>query len=123
MSPTPFQVDATEIDGVRVLAVHGELDLGTAAGLEQPLEAALDVGSDPLLLDLSACEFIDSTGIALIVRTWQRLDGEGAGSRLAIAIGNDQVQRVLAVSGLGDSIPILPGRDAALAALRRSVAD
>jgi anti-anti-sigma factor len=120
MSPAPFQVDSSEVDGVRVVAVHGELDLGTAADLEQSLSAAGD-GEGPLLIDLSACEFIDSTGIALIVRTWQQLDG--AGAVLAIAIGNDQVQRVLAVSGLGDSIPILAGREAGLAALRTNLTD
>jgi anti-sigma B factor antagonist len=122
VSPAPFQVDSSEVGSVRVVSVRGELDLGTAATLEEPLGAALDDGGAPLLIDLSECEFIDSTGIALIVRAWQRLDGDGDGASagLAIAIGNDQVQRVLEVSGLGDSIPIHRGRDAALAALRGS---
>jgi anti-sigma B factor antagonist len=116
--PAPFQADSSEVDGVRVVAVRGELDLGTATALEEPLNAAVSEGESPLLIDLTECEFIDSTGIALIVRAWQRLDNEGASGRLAIAIGNDQVQRVLEVSGLGDSIPIHRGRDAGLAALR-----
>jgi anti-sigma B factor antagonist len=118
--PAPFQADSSEVDGVRVIAVRGELDLGTAPGLERPLGDALGADGSPVLIDLSECEFIDSTGIALIVRAWQRLDGEGTATRLAIAIENDQVQRVLEVSGLGDSIPIHRGRDAGLAALRSS---
>ena len=102
---------------MRVVAVRGELDLATAADLERPLEAALEAG-DSVLIDLGRCEFIDSTGIAMIVRAWQRLEGDGERPRLVICGGNDQVQRVLEVSGVGDSIPILSSRDEGIAALR-----
>ena len=69
-----------------------------------------------MLIDLTECEFIDSTGIALIVRAWQRLDrdadGEGSG-RLVICSGNDQVRRVLEITGLEHSIPVHATRDEA----------
>ncbi|HEX8753658.1 MAG TPA: STAS domain-containing protein [Solirubrobacterales bacterium] len=122
MSPAPFEATAAELeDGVRVIAVRGELDLSTAADLEPPLEEAISTGDASVLIDLSECEFIDSTGIALIVRAWQRLDraaeGEGQG-KVVICSGNEQVRRVLEITGLELSIPILETRDAALAALR-----
>ena len=102
-----------------MVAVRGELDLSTAPELEGPLEAALEGGEAPVLIDLSECEFIDSTGIAMIVRAWQQLDGdEERAGRLVIANRNDQVQRVLEISGLNLSIPIHTSRDAGLAALR-----
>ena len=77
---------------------------------------------DPsILIDLSGCEFIDSTGIALIVRAWQRLDrdagGEGKG-RLAICCSNDQVERLLKITGVESSISMHGNRDSALADLR-----
>ncbi len=98
--------------------MRGELDLGTAPELEGPLEEA--VGADePLLIDLSECDFIDSTGIAMIVRAWQRLaDGDGASQRVVICSGNEQVRRVLEVTGLELSIPLHANREQALAALR-----
>jgi anti-anti-sigma factor len=106
---------------VRVIAVRGELDLSTAADLEAPLEDAIASGDASMLIDLTECEFIDSTGIALIVRAWQRLDrnaeGDGAG-RVVIASQNDQVRRVLEITGLELSIPIHGTRDEGLAALR-----
>jgi anti-sigma B factor antagonist len=101
---------------VRVIAVSGELDLSTAPDLERPLEAAVDGGETPVLIDLSKCEFIDSTGIALIVRAWQRLNGDNAG--LAICCPTDQVRRVLGISGLDRSIPVQDSRDAGVAHLR-----
>jgi anti-anti-sigma factor len=70
-----------------------------------------------VLFDLSECEFIDSTGIALIVRAWKRLDG-GATRRFAISGCNDQVSRILEVTGLEFSIPIHGTREEALSALR-----
>lgn len=118
MAPDPFETLSTEVDGVRVVAVRGELDLSTAPSLEQPLEEAL-ADPRPVIIDLTECEFIDSTGIALIVRTWQRIDADDGDERqLVICSGGDQVQRVLEISGLNLSIPVHPSRDEGLAALR-----
>ena len=122
MTPAPFEATAAQLDdGVRVVAVRGELDLGTASELEGPLDEAIATGDASVLIDLTDCEFIDSTGIALIVRAWQRLDrsadGEGNG-RVVICSYNEQVRRVLEITGLELSIPIHGTRDEALAALR-----
>lgn len=122
MNPAPFEATAAQLDdGVRVVAVRGELDLSTATDLEGPLEDAVSSGDASVLIDLSECEFIDSTGIALIVRTWQRLDvsadGDGSG-RVVISSANEQVRRVLEITGIELSIPIHSTRDQALAALR-----
>lgn len=122
MTPAPFEATAAELeDGVRVIAVRGELDLSTASELEPRLEEAVSDGGASLLIDLTQCEFIDSTGIALIVRAWQRLNraasGDGSG-RVVICSGNEQVRRVLEITGLELSIPIHETRDEALAALR-----
>lgn len=106
---------------MRVIAVRGELDLSNASDLEAPLEEAIASGDASVLIDLTECEFIDSTGIALIVRAWQRLDrgaeGDGSG-RVVISSQNDQVRRVLEITGLELSIPIHGTREEALAALR-----
>ena len=122
MNPAPFEATAAQLeDGVRVIAVRGELDLSTAPEFEPPLEEAIASGDALVLIDLTECEFIDSTGIALIVRAWQRLDrgaeGEGSG-RVVICSANDQVRRVLEITGLELSIPIHETREQALAALR-----
>jgi anti-sigma B factor antagonist len=120
-SPNPFQVGDQELEGIRVITVSGELDLSTAPRLEEPLDAALASGDAKVVIDLSGCEFIDSTGIALIVRAWQRLDGEnetnGTG-HFALCGLSDQVRRLLEVSGLESSLPIFDSCDEARAQLR-----
>ena len=122
MSPTPFEVRSEALeDGVNVLTVLGELDLNTAPELERPLEETLGAKEPSILIDLSGCEFIDSTGIAVIVRAWQRVNGRaenGDGGALVLCCANDQVQRLLKITGVESSISIHPDRDPALAQLR-----
>lgn len=119
MTPGSFEASTAELEGgIRVVSVRGELDLGTAPKLEGPLAEAVGA-EEPLLIDLSECEFIDSTGIAMIVRAWQRLgDGDAPSERVVICSGHDQVRRVLDITGLGTSIPVHESREAALVTLR-----
>jgi anti-anti-sigma factor len=118
VNPAPFEVKVGDLEhGVRTISVRGELDLSTAPELEGPLEEALNSGEGSVLIDLSRCEFIDSTGIALIVRAWQRLDSGANGRTLVLCSQNDQVRRVLEITGLELSIPVHQTRDEALAAL------
>jgi anti-anti-sigma factor len=122
VGPTPFQASASELDGgVRLLSIQGELDLSTASQLEGPLEQAVEAADAAVLIDLAECQFIDSTGIALIVRAWQRVDaaaGNGGKGGLVLCCQNEQVRRVLEVTGLEHSLRVFETRDAALAALR-----
>jgi len=118
-TPNPFELEGEEHEGVYLIAIRGELDLHTAPQLEERLEG-LDAN---VILDLSGCEFIDSTGIGLIVRTWQRLEGDAdgnGGSRLALCGPGDQVRRLLEITGLESSLRTYAERDEALAALRDS---
>lgn len=122
MSPAPFDVRKEQLDGgITAITVQGELDMNTAPQLEQQLEEALADSGASVMLDLCQCEFIDSTGIALIVRSWQRLDraagGEGKG-RLVLCSHNHQVRRLLKITGVESSISMHERRDEALAELR-----
>jgi anti-anti-sigma factor len=123
VNPAPFQVKIGELEhGVRTIYVQGELDLSTAPDLEGPLEQVLESGEGSVLIDLAQCEFIDSTGIALIVRAWQRLDNGDSERALVLCSQNDQVRRVLEITGLELSIPVHLTRDEAIAALNASPA-
>jgi anti-anti-sigma factor len=122
VSPAPFDVRKEQLDGgISAITVQGELDMNTASQLEQRLEEALADSEASIMLDLSQCEFIDSTGIALIVRSWQRLDrnagGDGEG-RLVLCSHNHQVRRLLKITGVESSISMHERRDDALAELR-----
>jgi anti-sigma B factor antagonist len=119
VSLVSFQVESEELEGgIRAIAVRGELDMNTAPDLERKLDEALAGSDASIVLDLSECEFIDSTGIALIVRAWRRLDGGGGEARLVLCCVNHQVRRLLTITGVEGSISMHEQRDAALAELR-----
>ena len=120
MKPTSFAIELQERSGVQVIAIRGELDLHTAPRLEHSLDAVLERDSGALAIDLSACEFIDSTGIALIVRAWRELDGDSKdapGGRFALCGLGDQVQRLFDITGLESMIPMHATLEAALGEL------
>jgi anti-sigma B factor antagonist len=118
VNPVPFEIRHEVLDGgVHAFAVRGELDLDTAPELESALEAALAGDGAAAVIDLGGCEFIDSTGIALLVSAWRQLEGEGGG-RLVLCCLSDQVRRLLEITGVESSISMHAKREDALAALR-----
>lgn len=82
-----------EEDGVRVAAT-GELDLLTADRLERAIHAAEEqVGPGRLVLDYSGLDFIDSTGLQLLLDADVRAAQDGRS--LVIAVGDGEARRVL----------------------------
>ena len=126
MNPVPFEVQREELeDGIRAFTVRGELDMNTAPELEDSLGEIASGEKNQVVLDLTECDFIDSTGIALIVRSWQRLDrgGEAGGDgQLVLCCVNTQVMRLLRITGVDSSISVHDQREAALAELRGGAA-
>jgi anti-anti-sigma factor len=98
-----FEAESQELGGVAVVAVRGEIDLVSAPRLEAAVEEAiLDHGTPrPLLVDLEECTFMDSTGLALLLRAQDRLGEDlavacppaGAPARLLELAARDVVRR------------------------------
>jgi anti-anti-sigma factor len=122
LEPTVFGIESETTQGVHVISLRGELDLATAPELRRILEDELG-GLEPVLLNLSDCEFIDSTGIAVIVRAWQhRLGSDGAsemGGLLGLCAPAKQVSRLLEVTGVDTSITVFETCDEGVAALAK----
>ncbi len=92
-----FRIEATDPeDGVVVIAVSGELDLAVADQFQEAIDRSADASR--VLVDLAECEFLDSTGIAVLIRGREALAADGR--TLAISNPRRQVLRVLDVTGL-----------------------
>lgn len=110
-----FNVSERELQpGCRDIQVAGELDLAVAGELDEVLTAAAG-GCSRLLIGLASCDFIDSSGIAVILRVHSRMAEEG--NRLAVYAPTDQVLRVLSITGLTANGLVFDSADEALAAL------
>ncbi len=113
---TSGEVQTETIDGIPTVIVSGEFDLVLAAAAAPQLNAAIRSGADAVLIDLSAVEFIDSSGLVLLLSTYRLLDR--ADRKLAIVCPNRSAHRILALTRLDRVLPIHDTRDQALAALQ-----
>lgn len=92
---------------VQVLRIVGELDLANAAELEAEMSEAEREGK-MLLLDMRGLEFIDSTGIALLVAAHRRLnDSHALPQRFSVVpSGHEAVCQVLRLTGIDGLLPL-----------------
>jgi stage II sporulation protein AA (anti-sigma F factor antagonist) len=95
----------TEVDGTEaVLLPVGDLDLQTFRRVRDAGTSLLDRGVRRMVVDCSAIAFIDSTGLATLVELTnltERLRG-----RLVLRDPSPILERLLAVTGLHDCLPI-----------------
>jgi anti-sigma B factor antagonist len=76
-SSNSFSATLESLNGSAVVVLVGELDLNTAPVLEGTLDPLLDDGPPEVVIECSGLEFIDSSGIAILVRAQQRLQIRG----------------------------------------------
>jgi anti-sigma B factor antagonist len=95
------------------IEVKGELDLAVADQLESAIDS-ISSDYERVVINLESCEFIDSTGIAVIVAAHQRLKKEER--RLLVCAPGDQVLRILSITGLADDGLVVASVSDALAA-------
>jgi anti-anti-sigma factor len=92
--------------GCREIEVEGELDLAVSDGLRAALDRAT-AQRQHVLVDLGPCDFIDASGLAILVRANRMLRDR---NRQLLVYGvRGQVRRLLAITGLAkDGLPISP---------------
>lgn len=86
-----------------LLTLHGEFDVANCQQLATTI-AGLS-GFRVVVIDLSKLEFIDSTGLGLLVRTHSAR--QSSGQRLVIVEGSGQVRRLLQLTGLSERLDLL----------------
>jgi anti-sigma B factor antagonist len=102
---SPFDVTIEERGDAVHVTLLGELDISNATRLEDDLRR-VEAGSPLLLvLDLSRLEFMDSTGLRLLIGADAR--ARESGRRLVLIRGNEMVQRVLRVTRLDERLEIV----------------
>jgi anti-sigma B factor antagonist len=99
--------------GFVVVAAHGEVDLDTAAGLDQAVRTALR-SCPHLVVDLTQVSFIDSSGLGVLVGA--RRMATALGGEVSLVHPPALVQRILAGTGLRQSFPVYSSLDEAMRA-------
>ena len=81
-----------------VLALAGELDIGTSERFEQELDSLLDAGARRLVVDLLGLTFLGSVGLGLLTRAAKRT--RAIGGECVVVSDDPRVIRVFEITGL-----------------------
>lgn len=108
---TQYRIDP----GTTSIRIEGELDLASVGELRYEADSAINGGSSGLVIDLTTCEFIDSSVLALLVELRQRLNSS-ARARFAV-VADAQPLEVIRITQLDREIPVFATADEAVNAV------
>jgi anti-sigma B factor antagonist len=109
-----FELSEEDTDaGAHVIGLRGEIHLTTAPRLADHLTDAIEIGKTAIVVDMSGVEFIDSTGLSVLLNGL-RLAGQRKG-RLALVCTNPTVLRLFQITNLDSTFDIFDDREKAIA--------
>ena len=113
-----FSLAESELDSrTSVITVAGEVHVSTAPEFSQLLADAIGRGRVHLVLDLSRVDFIDSTGLSVLLNALRRITRRGG--QLVLVCSNPTVLRLFEITRLDTTFDIQPTLDDALNRLKR----
>ena len=86
------------------ILVGGEVDLASVGVLRAGISAALGSGAAELCIDLTDVEFIDSSGLHVLVDAWSEV--QRLRRRMAIVSPPGRIRRVFEIASLADLLPL-----------------
>ncbi len=107
-------LDVTQRDRWTVLAVSGEVDVATAPRLREQLVQLVNQGNHHLVVDLEGVDFLDSTGLGVLVGALKRVrlqEGE-----LTLVCTQPRIVKVFDITGLSKVFTLHESVDSAVAA-------
>ena len=102
-------------DAPNVLPLEGEIDLHVSPRVAAALGAMIEQKPERLVVDLSAVDYIDSSGLAVLIEGMQNV--EAYGGKFVLAGLQDKVRPIFEMARLDQVFIIFPHVDAALAAV------
>jgi len=107
------------VDGTALVHAQGEIDLQTEGFFAEALRSAL-VRGNSVVVDLSGTDYIDSTGIHLLLRS--REEADLVKRSFVLAAPSRLVRKIFDILGIGKRISIYDTVETALEAVRKPMA-
>ncbi len=107
-----LSLDTYEVDGRSVVAVGGEIDVYTAPRLRDRISEVVAGGRHDLLIDLEKVDFLDSTGLGVLVGALKKTRVHNGS--LELVCNNDRLLKIFKITGLAKVFTIHASVDAAL---------
>jgi anti-sigma B factor antagonist len=104
-------VERVSRGGVEVVSVEGEIDMATAPRLISILNETVVDAVRSVVVDLTKVEFMDSTGLALLINAHRRLSRRRKG--FAVVCPPGPMLRVFEITDMIDMLRVRPDRQSA----------
>ena len=104
-------------EDVFVVRIAGEVDMSHEDELRGELRNAIAAEAQGIVVDLTECEFIDSSGVRALLLSREAQTSEDGTEHLAVAAASEQILRILSVMGIDRVIPIRPTVEEAASAI------
>lgn len=112
----PGFAQVVPLSGASGVAIRGDVDVHTAADLSAALDGAARDGDGAFVVDLSDVEFLDSAGVAALLRIRAVLGREDRDLLVVCQAGPPR--RVLELAGIAELVELFETRERAAARLR-----
>src|SRR5947208_10948470 len=99
-----LDVEAIREKDVSVIALRGEIDVYTAPLLRQKIVDLVDAGSLNIVVDMEKVDFLDSTGLGVLVEGLKRVRTRNG--NLSIVVTQDKILKIFDITGLNKAFPI-----------------
>ena len=99
-------------DGWAVARASGDLDLTTAPRLREQVVQVVTGGQPRVVLDLDGVDFVDSTGLGVVVGLLKRTRSQGGDLRLVST--RSALRKVLELTALEHALPLSATVDEAI---------
>jgi anti-sigma B factor antagonist len=106
-------LDVKERSGWAVLSVQGEVDVYTAPQFREQLIQLVDQGQRQILVDLEGVEFLDSTGLGVLVGGLKKVRAHDGS--LDLVCTQDRLLKIFRITGLAKVFVIHDSAESALA--------
>jgi anti-sigma B factor antagonist len=94
-----------------IIALSGEVDVYTSPRLKQEIIDAVDSGCLHIVVDLEKLNFIDSSGLGVLVSGLRRVKERGGSLRLVCT--KDSILKIFRITGLDKVFPVFAAVDEA----------
>jgi len=99
-----LRTQVEELNGVPVITLEGEIDLSTSTRFKEVVYEVIESGRKDIVIDLNGLEFMDSTGLGVVVAALKKTSMEGGSIKLICSKRN--IRKVFTVTGLDKVFPI-----------------
>jgi anti-sigma B factor antagonist len=95
-----FGISEERREALSIIKPHGEIDVATAPGLRDYLDKVTGGDGGPIVVDLTAVTFIDSTGLGVLIGAQKHCDETER--ELRIVVTDPRIRKVFEITGLTD---------------------